>query len=253
MAAFGCRTVQRAMCPRWGRCGSRLAIDRWSDRREPDRKRIVANVQNSDSRGFARQFPDPRIWNHGVAEQQRCCILSDARIIRSRATRAGARLFFAIARSPRDLAIVFVDRRFPSSNTGCRARAPSADQRLGEKIAGQPDAEGDENDRANSGEHFRRGRVRSGRIIVSFDHGSEISGSVGAQSLAWKIVHRNRSSSSSGRKIIPRGPKRARASKRKPGQTSHFVALRSQISPPRPALCSRSGPRRPHWIRHRNG
>ena len=182
--------------------------------------------------------------------------------------------------------------------------APSVDHRVGEKITGQPDAQGNENDRANSGEQFRRGRILSERIIVSVDHGPEISGSVDAQRLAWKIVHRNRSSSSSGRKIIPRGRKRSRrnaslrrkrnirlkrrsrfgeaasgyasdaslrtprretrlggesarvsrspigvaeprremasssqsVSKRKPGRTSHFVALRSQIRPQRPAL-----------------
>src|SRR5271169_2324222 len=86
--------------------------------------------------------------------------------------------------------------------------APSADHRVGEKITGQPDAQGNENDRANSGEQFRRGRILSERIIVSVDHGPEISGSVDAQRLAWKIAHRNRSSSS-GRKIIPRGRKRS--------------------------------------------
>src|SRR5271167_3613167 len=104
---------------------------------------------------------------------------------------------------------------FPTGGQGTTADpiqggAPSADHRVGEKITGQPDAQGNENDRANSGEQFRRGRILSERIIVSVDHGPEISGSVDAQRLAWKIVHRNRSSSSSGRKIIPRGRKRSR-------------------------------------------
>jgi hypothetical protein len=56
----------------------------------------------------------------------------------------------------------------------------SADQRIGKQIRGQPDAERDENDGADTREHFCRGRIRSGRVLRSFDPGPEISRSVGA-------------------------------------------------------------------------